>query len=197
MEEVMEELGTVGVGTDDIFETGSLPKPAAKPDAHEAVINGVTTVTFDSGATCVQLELSSQNVPLDFNKRYFVPKDFVADIYCDKASLPSEDKNNQLGSYVRTIQNDKGDADFQKLRAIAANQGITSADRGLTKPATFADYVENMNKLLSGLRVIVVRRPGKDDYADRLEVAAVYGPEVKDEPGKKFRGVDRLMWEQN
>lgn len=193
MEDVLDVTGTVG--SEDVFDTGSLPVPSATPDAHDVEIQGVDSITFDSGATAIQIHMKSLNLPLDMTKRIFVPKMFVEDIYVDKTTLPEEQGNNQRFSYRSGVQNDDHTADLEVLRAIAAGQGVSAGERGVTRPSTFAEYVDNHNKLLSGVRLIVVRRPGKDDFKNRLEVARFYAPEVKDNPGKKFTNV-RLQWEQ-
>lgn|SRR6185369_2864204 len=183
------------VEVDDVFDTGSIPVPPADPDAHLGTIEGVTQVTFDSGSVAIDIGLKASDTPgLDTQKRLFIPKAFVEDIFCDKASLPEIKGNNQKFLYRTAIANDDGTADIQELLKIAKENGRTSSSLGLKKAENFDDYVTNLAAMLTGIEVVFVRRPGKDDFKTRLEVKKVYARSVLDNPGKKFRDV-RLAWE--
>lgn len=183
------------VATDDVFDTGSLPVPPADPDAHIGTIEGVTKETFDSGAVAIQIALRATDTPgLDTQLRIFPPKMFVADIYVDKASLPEDEGNNQRFQYRTSIANDDKTATIQELLAIAKEAGRSSSSLGLQRAEDFDHYVSNLTAMLTGLEVVFVRRPGKDDFKTRLEVRRIYGRSVLENPGKKFRGV-RTAWE--
>lgn len=171
------------VEVDDVFDTGSVAIPIPPAEAHLGTIEGVTSVTFDSGATAIEIALKASDTPgLDSNLRVFVPKLFVADIFVDKASLPEEEGNNQLFAYRTGIANDKQEATIQKLLVIAKENGRTSSGLGLTKPTTFDEYVLNLGAMLVGLEIIFVRRPGKGDYAHRLETKQIYPRSAADNP---------------
>jgi len=198
---------------DDIMDTGSVPVPPASPDAHEAVITGVTKRVFDSGATAIEFGLTSTNVPgLDTYVRKFLPKAFVEDILCPKTDLSEGElfqyretvSNDDHSAFLQTLVfnkegeklNDRGKREARWEDSIARKAGRTSAGLGLTKPTNIDEYIDNLSKLTVGLPVIMVRRPGKGEYKSRLEVTRLYSPEVKETPGKKFNGIDRLAWEQ-
>lgn len=183
------------VEQDDVFFTGSIPVPPAESDAHLGTIESVSKNVFDSGATCIEIALKASDVPgLDTQKRLFMPKNFVADINCDKASLPESEGNNQKFQYRTSIANDDGTAEIQELLKIAKDNGRTPAALGLTKATDFDTYVANLSAMLTGLEVVFVRRAGKGEFKNRLEVRRIYGRSVLDNPGKKFKGV-RLGWE--
>jgi len=191
---MFDEETVVTEGEVDFFDTGSVPVPPAEPDAHRGTIEGVTIETFESGSTAIRVGLRSIDIPtLDTYQRLFPPKMFVADIYVDKSTLPAEEGNNQLFSYRTNIKNDDGTGAVQQLVELAKKAGRSPEGQGLVRAKNFEQYVDNLNKLLIGLEVVFVRRPGKEQYKNRLEVKKVYGSDVIDTPGKKFKGV-RCLW---
>lgn len=184
------------VAQDDIFDVGAVEVPPADADAHRGTVEGVEKVVFDSGATAIQINLKSLDVPnLDTTMRIFPPKAFVEDIYVDKASLPSEEGNNQLFQFRSSIANKDNTATLQELQTIAKEAGRDGRSLGLSKPENFDGYVANLNSLLTGIEVVFVRRPGKGDYKTRLEVKRFYPTSVIEDPGKKFKRV-RCRWSE-
>lgn len=209
-EEVVDQVVT---DESDIYDTGSVPVPPAEADAHQATIEGVTKVTFDSGSTAIEIALRSADVPnLEMQLRVFPPKAFVEDIFCPKTDLDE----GALFQYRTSIQNDDHSALLQTLAfnkagesrnekdkveakwddSVARKNGRTAAGLGLVKPTNFDEYVGNLSKLLTGLEVVIVRRPGKGEYKSRLEVKTIYARDVIENPGKKFKNISRLMWVQ-
>ena len=180
-------------------DTPTIDKPVPKPDAHRGRINGVALATFDSGATAIQIALTSIDEGFDDQHSIFLPAGFVADIKVDPNTLPVGEadaegvvRGNQRGQYARTVRNSKGDAELQVLFNIAAKQGRTAT----TVPTNIAELTETMNQVLSGVEVVFTRaadkNPANPQYADRLRVRRIADPETASNP-KYYRKL-RKAW---
>lgn len=186
--------------SDDVFATSELPVPPAIPDAHQCVINGVTLETFESGATAIKIALASLNVPtLDTEMLIFLPKGFVEDIYVDAHTLPEEEGNKQQTSYRIGIANGDKNATLQQLRDIAYKAGRTPAAVGAVRARNLEEFVDNHNKLLTGVQAVFFRRADDGENADprfknRLRVKGILPPDSAYNPKQLKRYVK--MWEQ-
>lgn len=180
----------------DVLDTPELTAPPAEPDAHRGTITNVSFETFESGSSAIKLELASQDAPFDTNYFVFLPKLFVENIAVDPTTLPEEDKNNQKQQYAINIANSTKDAELQRLRAIAAEQGRTTA--GATRPTNITEYVELMAMLLNGVEIVFTRRPdakAEDPrFKNRLRVTRIY-PVSAINNAKTFKKY-RKAWEQ-
>ncbi len=104
--------------------------------------------------------------------------------------LPGQAPNLQLSKFLRTVANKNGDAILQRIQAIAKKQGRTMAALGIARPQTWEAYVEALNRLLAGTRVVFTRFLQKSEqFGDRLRVGGLQDPEVVDNPklNKKYR----------
>lgn len=190
----------------DVFATPEIAPPPQEADAHRATITSVTSKTFDSGAVKVEVNLSSIDGGFDTQYGIFPPKDVLenweavmvegnTDVLSD---VPAPGKKQSAKQrYGAIFASTKKDAEFQRLRAIAAEQGATLADSGYTAmPDSFEGFVEAHNKLLIGKEVVFVRKPRKDEnpqYDGKLEVSRLYPISSIDNP-KLFRGIVK-RWE--
>lgn len=183
---------------DDVLSTTELAAPKAEPDAHRAVINGVTLERYDNEKESVAMKFSvtSTDVPtLDQEYSLFLPKMFVENIHVDPNQLPSEEGNNQKFQYTLGIANDTKDATLQQLRRIAYEQGRSVA-QGTPTPTTIEEYTELFNNLLTGINVVFTRRTDKkaDDprFRNRLKVSNFYSPTIVNS-AKSLKNY-RKMW---
>lgn len=186
--------------------TPTIKKEAPQPDAHRGRIDGVTSTTFDSGATAIKIALTSLDEGFTTEHTIFVPAGFVQDIKVDPNTLPegttvidevtgkSKQKGNQQQQYARTIRNSAGDAEIQKLYQIGQNQGLVGA---VTPPTNFSGFVSALSQALTGAQVIFRRAADKNaanpQFADVLRVKAILDISEVSNP-KRFKGV-RKAWD--
>ena len=196
-------------GSDDPFATSELPVPPAQPDAHRGRITGVTLETFESGSSAVKVSLQSTDVPtLETNMMVFLPRAFVEDIAVDATHLPEEEGNKQQTSFRIGVANSDGTATLQELRKLCKDEqgnwlpGRTPTELGLTKATDIASFVENHNKMLSGLDVIFYRKPDAGEGVDprfknQLRVRGIVAVSNADNPKFLKKGNYLKLWEQN
>lgn len=191
-----EETVNQSAASDEFFPTDSAPVTPATPDAHRGTIEGVSYTVFDSGWSCLDIAVKSDDVPgVSGSMRQFIPAAFVENIEIKVADLSNDrsDMSNK-GQFEEAIKNEDGTALVQTLRGIAAEAGRDPVQLGLVPATDIDSYVENLSKLLTGVEIVFVRRPGKDAFKKRLEVKRIYPRSVVDNPGKKFKGLT-LQWE--
>ena len=198
-----DEVTQQEVGSAPEFEflggVATVDKPVPVPDAHRGRITGVTSRTFDSGATALQIGLESVDEGFAETYSLFLPNGFVENINVDPTTLPTGElneatgkiKGNQLVQYARTVRNSKGDAEIQSYLALAKEQGkaLTSA------PTDFDALVEQLNDVLGGIDVVFTRRAegGDGPFADRLRVNRIVN--INTAGNVKFHKKVRRAWE--
>ena len=192
----------------DVFSTDLPVNPPTTPDAHRGEITGVSKEVFESGATAVKVALRSTDVPtLETEKLIFLPRGFVNDVNVTAADLPEEEGNKQQSSFRIAIANSDGTATLQQLRMLCKDEagnwlpGRSPAELGLTKHTDIDSFVENHNKMLSGLAVVFTRRPdnGADTdprFKNRLRVSGIFNANSVDNPKFLKKGGYRKEWEQ-
>lgn len=147
---------------------------------------------FDRTMECLKSKPQGKIEELvDENGTYLYPKEKTADP--DTGKLPF---NSEYDKFATTVANNAGTSEFESLRAIAKKQGRTFGSQGIsTDWGTWDDFVAAYNELLTGVEVVFVRRPkggGDPRFAGRLQVSAIYGPEVWDEsPAKVLKNYVR------
>lgn len=197
---------TGGVLGDDIIQTPALPALVSEPDAHLATISGVSSNTYDSGATSLDIKATSQHTGSELTLNVWLPSGFVENIQVDPLTLPEEEgdeeagikKNKQRSSYARNIKNTKETATLQKFLKMAADNGRTISALGLKAPTTFEQLVDTLDLLLRDIQVVVLRRPdlkSEDSaYYGQLRVRSMSSPEIIDN-AKALKGY-RKLWEE-
>jgi hypothetical protein len=194
-EEVLEMSSVVD---DDVLSTPELETPPAVPDAHRGVIDSVSETTFETGTTAIVIGLRSLDTGAEQEYKIFPPQEFVTDfaaVTANPASLsdavPAGKKQSPKQRYAAVVANSDKDAELQRLRAIAAEAGRTTA--GLAKPTTFAEFIGVLNTLLSNVEVIFTRTADEKNenpaYRKRLNVNRIHGPSILSSPKalKKYK----------
>lgn len=200
---------TSGFGT----PAGQLDPKAA--DAHRAKITGVSTKTFDSGTTALQVAFESIDTGAggrDFTLSLFPPVEFFDSANWSANGFHAENlsrespglndsgrpKQSPAQSYARNISNSKGTGEVQNLITIAEKQGRTPSALGLATPTTSDEYVAVLNAVLVDTEVVIVRRPETNAdprFDGELKIKRVLEPESATNPKTQgfFKEV-RKMW---
>lgn len=199
-EQVIEQTG------EDFFQTPEIQVPAAPPDAHRAVITSVTSkhLNNDKQTAVISVNLTSRDVPtLETSLDIFVPKVYEENIGLgakfDPSSLPEEEGNKQQTSFRMGIANSEKTATMQKLYAIAKEAGRDPGELGCKRnPSNLDEYVDNYNKLLQGVEVVMLRRErGGDDpaFKHQLNVRDIVSSSEPETNPKRFKKYQKA-WEQ-
>jgi hypothetical protein len=179
-----------------MFNTPTLkvtPRPA---DAHRGEILGITSENFekeDRVSTAIRIHLHSDDTQNDDEKMVFLPRFFVENVAgfvngqltiedlppgTPDPERPGKLKGNQRAHFGMSVSNSDGNADIQTLISIAAKSGVKPSQLGVVPVETFEDYVGNLNKICTGLKVVFTRAPQKDEenpqFNNRLKVNRVY-----------------------
>jgi hypothetical protein len=178
---------------DDVLSTPELETPAEPADAHRGTIIGVTSRSYDTGSTSIDLALRSDDQGFETSYSFFPPKEFVENIHVNPTELSDESpgttangnpKQSPQQRYAVTVANDKKTAEIQSLRILAQEQGKNLA--GAAAPVTFEDYVSLLNSLLNGVEVVFTRKPDNSAsdprYRGKLKVSSIYSPDVVNKP---------------
>lgn len=184
----------------DVFETPEIAVPKTPPDAHRAVVTSVSGkhLSNDKQTAVISVNMTSRDVPtLETSLDIFVPKGFEENIALgskfDPTTLPDEEGNKQQTSFRMGIANSDKTATLQRLvfntDSIARKAGRDPIELGLTRATNFDGYVENLNKMLSGVEVIFLRRErGGDDpaFSHQLQVRDVLPADTYEMNPKRF-----------
>lgn len=204
-EEAMQETGA-----DDVFDTPAISVPASAPDAHRAVVTGVTLkrLNNEKETAVISIALTSRDVPtLEQTLDIFVPKGYETGISegaaFDPNTLPEEEGNKQQTSFRMGFANSEKTASLQRFvfnpDSIARKAGRDPRELGLTRATTLEGYVDNISKMLTGVEVIFLRRErGGDDpaFKHQLQVRDLVPADEYENNPKRFKRY-QLAWEQS
>lgn len=188
----------------DIFDTPEIKVPPSPPDAHRAQVTSVTSkhLNNDKQTGVVSVNLTSRDVAtLETSLDIFIPRGFEeslgSGVPFDPRALPEEDGNKQQTSYRLGIANSDKTATVQKLVILAKRAGKDPAALGLSKPTSLEEYSSNLNAMLQGLEVIMLRRErGGDDpaFAHQLQVRDITAADEAENNPKRFKKYKKA-WE--
>lgn len=199
-------------GAADFFDTPELEVPAKPPEAHRATITAVSLKRVESRDDwpVIEIALVSRDVPtLDDKLGVFVPKGYAESI-SNGAKFDPKQLREEKGNYwteertmfARNVANSEKTAVLQKLvfnpDSVARKAGRDPVQLGLARPHTLDEYVENINKMLSGVEcIMLLRERGGDDSAfkHQLRVRELLSPEEFDVNPKRFKKY-RLAWSE-
>ena len=181
-----------------------LDAPKTPPDAHRAVITGVTfrRVNNEKRTGMINIGLTSRDVPtLDQELTIWVPTALEA-VLLGKAKPSDLPENNQV-SYRISISAKDGSAQLQRwafgatiadrngnktfVPSIAQNAGRETSD--LPMATTIEEFTANLNSLLQGLEVIMIRRErGGDDprFSHNLEPSDIVASDEPETNPRRF-----------
>lgn len=177
----------------DILDTPELETPPAVPDAHEGEIVSVTSETYDSGSTSINVTVQSKNAGFQDTYKIFPPKEFVshyAEVVADPTSLsdvaPEGKKQSPRQRFAAVVANTTKDAEIQRLRNIATEElgpeGVAARMAGLSKPTSFTGFIETLNTLLTGVPCVFTRKADENSenaqYRNKLRVNRIYGTSI-------------------
>ena len=208
MEQTSTDDGNGGFG-------GEAKLDPASPEAHRGEIVSVTRYEAKTGTTAIAITLKSNDTGLSggpgFTMNLWGPSDVLdqnspcwASGHFDASHLsdeaPAGKKQSPRQAYARNFFNTKKTGVVQQVLAAAAEQGRTGASLGLSSPTNPEEYVANLNAILSGTEVLIVRKPEKNDdpkFDGSLKVSAIYGASIFND-SRRLDGVTknlRKMWE--
>ncbi len=193
---------------DDIFYLPPLDAPKSDPDAHRAVITGVTfgRVNNEKQTGMIEIGLVSRDVPtLDQKLTVWVGKALEPAVLgqVDPKTLPE----NQQTSYRISFSDKSGRALMQRLvfgaDSIAIKAGRNAKELGLKRATTIEEYASNLNEMLQGVEVIMLRdeRGGLNPaFEHTLEPKNIVPPDAYETSPKMFTKKDGspkyvLAWE--
>jgi hypothetical protein len=192
-------------GAEDFFtSTPEFVVPPAIPEAHRAVIDSVTTTTLNNEkqSTKISINVTSRDVPtVSRSLDLWVPKAYL-EVIGAKTFDPSVLPENLATSYKIGFSNSDKSATLQELvfnpNSVARTSGRDPQTLGVkpVKPGDLETYVENLNKLLQGLEVIVLmkERGGEPPYNHTMEIKRILHADAYETSPKRFKGF-RPMWE--
>lgn len=213
MAEYTYEAAGVDTG-EDFFSTPELVVPPSPPEAHRAVITSVTATTLNNEkqSTKISINLTSRDVPtVERSLDIWIPKAYkevIGSPTFDPTTLAAEPGNNQQASYRMGFANSDKKATLQQLvfnpDSVARQAGRDPREVGVktVKPGDLATYVENLNKMLQNVDVVVVmaERGGEPPYNHTMEIKSILSIDtIETNPKRllKYRGQDIVrMWEQ-
>jgi hypothetical protein len=203
----------------DFFSLPTLEVPKTPADAHRAKIDAVTArYGKEKGTPGVQITLTSLDVPtITQNMTIWLSKEFADALETGAKFDPSVLTPGQQTSYRINVANSDYNAILQELvfnaagsvvlgngkqrivkDSVAVAAGRTPASLGLRPARNFDEYVENINKMLQGLEVIMKRgERGGDDpaFSHNLEPKKILSADAYETNPRAFRGLV-LAWNQ-
>lgn len=161
------------------FSTDEVEAPRRQPDLQRYEVTGVLSKTFDSGATCLQVGLRSQDEGFDTRLDIWLPGEFVADVRVSPKTLstgtPTVDpatgrtfnKGNTQGKYAKSIHNSDNTAllDILSIEAAKGGHDLTHT------PSTFPELVAYLNENLSATPILATRQENDNGF---MEVRNIY-----------------------
>lgn len=203
--------GDTGAAAGDEGFGGEGKLDPQQADAHEGEILSVTLTEAGTGTKGLEIQTKSLNTGID-NRGFLLtiwgPQDlFNPDAECwaegrfDNTKLPATPppgkKQSQAQAYARNFFNSKKTGTVQLAIEAAREEGRSVATLGLSTPTTPEEYVANLGAVLTGTRVIVVRKPEKNDdpkFDGQLKVSALYPASYATSQPGIFAKL-RRMWE--
>jgi hypothetical protein len=212
IEEQVEDMTNEAV---DFFAIQELDVPPSPPQAHRALITSVsaTTLNNEKQSTKISINLVSRDVPtVERSLDIWIPKGYLEVIGSptfDPKTLPADyfgkgdpRNNNQQASFRMGFANKDKNATLQLLvfnpNSIARSAGRDPVEVGVkaVKPGDLDTYVENLNKMLEGVEVIMLlkERGGEPPYNHTMEVKKILSADTDDPKNVKlFKGY-QLAW---
>ncbi len=199
-QEMVDQVTTTN--EDDIFYLPPLDAPKSDPDAHRAVITGVTfgRVNNEKQTGMIEIGLVSRDVPTLSQKLViWVGKALEPAVLgqIDPKTLP----DNQQTSYRISFSDKSGRALMQRLAfnpdSIAKKADRNAKELGLKRATTIEEYASNLDALLQGVEVIMLRneRGGNNPaYEHELEPKNIVPSDAYETRPKLFTG-RVLAWE--
>lgn len=178
----------------------------ASPEAHRGEVVSVARYEAKTGSVALAITLKSNDTGLSggpgFTMNLWGPSDVLdassaawASGHFDSSQLsdtaPAGKKQSPRQAYARNFFNTKKNGTVQQLLEAAAEQGRTSASLGLSSPTNPEEYVANLNAILSGTEVLIVRKPEKNDdpkFDGALKVVQLYPISVMND-SKRLDGI--------
>jgi hypothetical protein len=214
-----EEVDTDTKAGEDFFSTPALETPPSVPEAHRAMITGVVPGAINDSWSKITVGLVSRDVPtIDQKFEILLPKAYTDSIGSGKAFDPKTLPANAQTSYRLGVANSDYTATLQVLvsniagtypksdgktitvqDSIARAAGRDARELGLSRPTNYESYVEGLEKMLSGLEVIMLlREKGGDDpaFAHRLIAKEIVSADEYDRNPKRFKKY-QLAWENS
>ncbi len=202
---MVEHADTVN---EDVFNLPTLDAPPSEPDAHRAVITGVTfgRVNNEKQTGMIEIGLVSRDVPtLDQKLTIWVSPALEPAVLgqVDPKTLAP----NLQTSYRISFGDKSGRAQLQRFvfnkDSIAAKAGRNASELGLKRATTIEEFASNINEMLQGLEVIMIRgeRGGDNEaFKHNLEPKDILPGDEYETNQKRFTKKDgtpryRLAWE--
>jgi|SRR5581483_1690175 len=177
--------------TDDTGFGGEGKLDPQQADAHRGEIVSVATTTAQTGTVGLVIQCKSHDTGVEnrgFQQIIWGPQDiFSSDAPCwagghfDNTKLSKEPppgkKQSADQAYARNFFNSKKNGLVQVAVQAAAEEGRTLASLGLSSPKNPEEYVSNLNAVLAGTQVVIVRKPEANDdpkFDGQLKVNALY-----------------------
>ncbi len=182
----------------------------ASPEAHRGEIVGVARYEAKTGSVALAITLKSNDTGISggpgFTMNLWGPAELLdgtsvcwASGHFDSSQIsdivPDGKKQSPRQAYARNYFNTKKNGTVQGMLEAAAEQGRTAATLGLSSPTTPEEYVTNLNAILAGTEVLVVRKPEKNDdpkFDGALKVASVYPISVMSD-SKRHDGITKNL----
>lgn len=202
---------------ESFFDAPAIEVPPAVPEAHRATVTSVEGKVINDNWVKVQVNIVSRDVPtVERSMEILIPKaytdSFASGAKFDPTTLPSNAQTSyRIGTsnsdYTATLQTlvfnvagartNSAGKQITVKDSVARQCGRSLSDLGISKPRSFEDYVDAINKMLQGLEVIALlkERGGNDPaFSHRLEVKEILAADAYDTNPKKFRNY-QLAWE--
>lgn len=190
-----ETGGTDAAQNDGFGGEGKLDP--ASPDAHRGEIVSVQHFIAGTGSQALQITLKSNDTGISGGPGFTINLWGPADVFdpnapCwtgghfDNTQLSTDSpgtndagkpKQSPAQAYARNFFNSKKTGTVQTALMAAAEQGRTGASLGLNSPTTPEEYVANLNAILAGTEVLIIRKPEKNadpKFDGALKVSVLY-----------------------
>ena len=189
----------------DLFPSTPPPEKAVPaPQAHRAVITGVTAETSaEKGTRYLKFSYQSKETASADALMVFLPLAFIENPQIDAATLSDEPGPisatsgrpgpSERQKYATNVRNSKGDATIQVIKDLAVAQGHSVS---LPSPRTFEQFANYLNQLCVGTELVALLKAdgGDGEFADRLKTRRFVNFEYADN-AKALKGY-RKLWQE-